>query len=104
MKKLCFLIAILLYLCRPAQADLINNFDGTITQVKSDGTKLMWMQDANYAQTIGLSTNGQITQTEAINWANGLDFAGYTDWRLPVTYQNCGGCGGFNSNSEMGDL
>lgn len=83
---------------------LIDNKDGTITQIRDDGTSFMWLQDANYAKTSGFDPDGQITQSDAINWASSLTFAGYTDWRLPVTYQNAAGSGGYNSNSEMGDL
>src|ERR1051326_915599 len=87
-----------------AGSSLIDNHDGTVIQIRTDGRKLMWMQDANYAQTAGLSANGQITLDQAIRWASTLTFAGYTGWRLPVTYQNAKGGGGYNSYSEMGDL
>jgi hypothetical protein len=85
-----------------ANAILINNYDGTITQVRDDGSRLMWMQDANYAMTSGFDPDGQITQSGAIAWASTLTFAGYSGWRLPITYDNTKG--GYLSSSEMGDL
>jgi hypothetical protein len=100
---LTFVIAFVLF-SSTAHADLINNLNGTITEIKSDGSRLMWLQDANYAETIGLSATGQITEAEAVSWASGLNFAGYTGWRLPTTNNNAAGSGGYNSNSEMGNL
>jgi len=54
----------------PANAALINNGDGTITD---DDLGIMWLQtpgpDANYA--------------DALAWAGSLVFATYDDWRLP---------------------
>jgi len=51
--------------------------DGTVTD---HVTGLMWPKDGN-----GLGCwNGQTaTWTEAIDYCESLDFAGYTDWRLP---------------------
>ena len=49
MKKLILVIAFLLF-GFTAQATLIDNLDGTVTQVRSDGSALMWLQDANYAK------------------------------------------------------
>jgi len=103
MKKLIIVIAVLLF-SSTAHATLIDNLDGTVTQIRNDGSQLMWMQDANYAKTSGFDTDGLITQADAISWASSLTFAGYTGWRLPVTYQNAAGGGGYNSTSEMGDL
>ncbi|MBI4472290.1 MAG: hypothetical protein HY646_06450 [Acidobacteria bacterium] len=76
--KLPIFLMVFLFLSSTAMADLINNLDGTITQIRSDGNKLMWMQDANYAKTSGFDPNGQITQAAAISWASSLTFAGYT--------------------------
>jgi hypothetical protein len=104
MKTLFTSIIVLLALSSSAHADLINNFNGTITEIRPDGTKLMWMQDANYAETVGLSSTGQIDWAGAMSWASTLNFDGYTGWRLPTTSQNCAGCGGYNSNSELGNL
>lgn len=70
-----------------SKAELINNGDGTITQVRADDTALMWMQDANVV--------GTMNWQEAVDWAESLIFAGYDDWRLP-----CHGC----SPREMKNL
>ena len=32
-----------------ANAVLADNNDGTITQIRNDGSALMWLKDANYA-------------------------------------------------------
>ncbi len=43
-------------------------------------TGLMWASDG---EGKGCSFGNTRTWSEAIDWAEGLDFAGYTDWRLP---------------------
>lgn len=47
-----------------------DNGDGTITDT---ATGLMWTQD----------DGGGVDWQEALEWAEGLETAGYTDWRLP---------------------
>ncbi len=90
MKKLILVIAFLLF-CSTAQASLIDNGDGTITQIRSDGSALMWLQDANYAMTSGFDSDGKMVWNDAMTWAGGLAFAGYSDWRLPDTNPVSGG-------------
>jgi len=51
--------------------DFTDNGDGTITDHATD---LMWTQDDS---TVG------VTWEEALAYANGMDFAGHSDWRLP---------------------
>ncbi len=84
MKKLIILVVTFLLVGSTAHATLIDNLDGTITQVRSDGSALMWLQDANYAKTSGYDSDGKLTWFEATTWAGGLTFAGYDDWRLPT--------------------
>lgn len=47
-------------------------------------TGLMWARDGNGA---GCFSGGAKTWSAAVTWANDLDFAGYTDWRLPNVYE-----------------
>ena len=54
-----------------------NNGDGTVTD---NVTGLMWASDGNGD---GCYSGGTRTWSEAITWAEGLTFAGYSDWRLP---------------------
>ena len=55
----------------------INNGDGTIT----DGiTGLMWARDGN---GLGCNSGIGLEWPDAIDWAEALTFAGYSDWRLP---------------------
>ena len=51
--------------------DFVDNYDGTITDKATD---LMWMQDDN---------GEAILWQDALKYAEGKEFAGYTDWRLP---------------------
>lgn len=43
-------------------------------------TGLCWAGDGDKA---GCNSGADITWTNAITYANGLDFAGFTDWRVP---------------------
>ncbi|RDH80677.1 MAG: hypothetical protein DIZ80_16745 [endosymbiont of Galathealinum brachiosum] len=81
-----------------ANAALIDNLDGTLTDTN---TNLMWLQDANYAMTSGYDTDGEMNWDAAMAWADTLEFAGYDDWRLPTTP---GTSTGFTDEGEMGHL
>lgn len=71
-----------------------DNGDGTITD---NATGLMWAKDGNGA---GCNDGNTIAWVAAIDFANGLSFAGYSDWRLPnakelisiVDYSEFGPC------------
>lgn len=54
-----------------------DNGDGTITD---NATGLMWAKDGNGA---GCNNGNTRTWSQAITFAEGLTFAGHTDWRLP---------------------
>jgi len=58
-------------------ARFVDNGDGTVTD---NATGLMWPKDKNGAGCFG---GGTRWFAEALLWAEGLSFAGYTDWRLP---------------------
>ena len=52
MKKLFVLFAVCLsvsMLSVSSYAQLIDNLDGTVTQIRIDGSSLMWIKDANTA-------------------------------------------------------
>ncbi len=56
--------------------------------IYDDVLDVTWLQDANYAKTLGYPLNGQMSWTEANNWAATLSYhAGQygtiDDWRLP---------------------
>jgi len=60
-------------------------------------TNLMWIHNANY------NNNNRMSYSNAWNWADTLDYGGYTDWRLPTADSSCGFS--FNcTTSEMGHL
>ena len=58
-------------------ARFTDNGDGTITD---NATGLMWAKDGNGA---GCNNGATLTWNNAIDWAEGLTFATYSDWRLP---------------------
>lgn len=54
---------------------------------------ITWLRDANL--------NGPMQWEQAVTWADGFSFAGYSDWRLPTSDS----CIGFDcTGSEMGHL
>jgi hypothetical protein len=81
-----------------AQAELIDNHDGTITQIRNDGSRLMWMQDANYAKLPDLILMDNFWVT-AVNWTSSVNFAGYTGWRLQGV-RNTASSGGYSAMAK----
>ena len=72
-----------------ANAQLFDNGDGTITEVRGDGSQLMWLKDG-YLLLTGecelVWTGGSMPWTEAEKWIdclNQIEYAGYNDWRFP---------------------
>ncbi len=70
----------------------LDNGDGTITD---KATGLTWMKiDSGHLQA---GNHGTMNWSQALQWAEGLDYAGRTDWRLPnakelhsiVDYSRC---------------
>ena len=62
---------------------------------------ITWLQDTNYAQTSGYDADGGMIWSEAMIWADQLEYGGHSDWRLPnspTTTQ------GFIDEGEMGYL
>ena len=98
----------LLILISTSNAIIIDNGDGTVTQIRNDGSVLMWLQDANYSMTSGYDSDGLMNWQEAMDWANTLSFAGHSDWRLPPADISCGVdpyTWAYNCiNSEMGHI
>ncbi len=66
-------------LLRPAPP-LIDRGFGLIYDTERDIT---WLQDVNYAKTVGRSRDGQLTWPDAVAWVNGLTYRGIRGWRLP---------------------
>ncbi len=72
-----------------AQATLHDRSNGMIYDDELDIT---WLQDANFANTSGYvtaggrdvtNTNGKMTWDEGIEWVDQLNYAGFSNWRLP---------------------
>lgn len=59
---------------------LIDRGRGLLYDVERDIT---WLQDANYAKTLGRPNDGQMTWPDAMAWVGGLNYRGITGWRLP---------------------
>ena len=90
MKRIIVLVFVGVFLFTGiATATLLDNLDGTITQTRNDGSRLMWLKNANlveasgYDDTLyGYDTGCKLQWQDAVNWADQLEFAGYNDWRL----------------------
>lgn len=78
--------------------------------IYDDVLDITWLQDANYAATSGYDLDGRMNWYEAMSWVGQLDYAGFTDWRLPATVDGLWEegydgttTGGYNiTTSEMG--
>jgi len=73
-----------------AHATLVNNGNGLIYD---DVLNITWLQDANYANSSNYvtsngrhvtSSDGQMSWDEAMEWAEQLNYAGFSEWRLPT--------------------
>jgi hypothetical protein len=102
--SIIFFVAIFLFAVN-TNAALVDNHDGTITDTDRG---LMWLQDANYANTSlsELTSDGTMSWSTALWWADTLVFAGHDDWRLPsaLNTNGSGPCVGTCPGSEMGHL
>lgn len=57
-----------------------DNGDGTVTD---KATGLMWMKVDSGKLKAGKNKDGKLNWQEALDWAENLEYAGYSDWRLP---------------------
>ncbi|WP_197231768.1 sulfatase-like hydrolase/transferase [Novipirellula artificiosorum] len=57
-----------------------DNGDGTITD---EGTDLTWMQLDSGHLKAGKSKDGKLNWEQSLQWAENLEYAGHSDWRLP---------------------
>jgi hypothetical protein len=62
------------------QNRFVDNGDGTITD---RATGLTWMQLDSGHLKAGHHRDGRLNWQEALAWAQGLEYAGHDDWRLP---------------------
>ena len=60
--------------------DFKDNGDGTVTD---KATGLMWMKVDSGKLKAGKNKDGKLNWQEALLWAENLEYAGYSDWRLP---------------------
>jgi len=58
----------------------VDNGDGTVTD---EATGLLWLQDDSGSFSIGDGADGKLDWEQALAWAEGLTYAGHSDWRLP---------------------
>jgi hypothetical protein len=98
-KILCIIVCLLaiFIVVLNANANLVDNGNGSVTQTRNDGSMLMWLKDVNTALTSGYcATLGNCWSTDAaamnfpqaqtwIGFLNNSNYLGYNDWRLPAT-------------------
>ncbi len=58
----------------------VDNKDGTINDL---ATGLQWMQVDSGTFNVGDDGDGNLNWEQALEWAENLEYAGYSDWRLP---------------------
>ena len=77
-----FLLIAFLGYFYPADATLIERGEGLIYD---DATNITWTKDAGLVFTSGYFEGGySLNWHEAMEWAEQLEFAGFTGWRLPT--------------------
>jgi hypothetical protein len=93
-----------------AHAALIDRGNGLIYDTVHDIT---WLQDAKYVATSGYDPDGNLYWSTALLWVEDLEYAGFSDWRLPTAnlignsvFSNDGSTDyGYNiTRSELGHL
>lgn len=109
MKSTIFFFAVLF--TANVQSQLIDRGNGLIYDPDLDAT---WIMDANYAMTSGYDTDGLMTWQESKDWVSQLEYAGFTNWRLPTVYDQSpsgcvavlflGGDCGFNVDTSTGEM
>jgi len=60
--------------------DFKDNGDGTVTD---NATGLIWMKIDSGHLKAGTNKNGKLNWQQALEWAENLEYAGHSDWRLP---------------------
>ncbi len=60
--------------------DFVDNGDGSVID---RATGLTWMQVDSGHLRAGKDRDGKLNWSEALAWAEGLEYAGHDDWRLP---------------------
>jgi hypothetical protein len=71
------------------------------------GRGITWLQDMNYAKTVGRSADGQLTWPAAMAWVSSLNYRGIRRWRLPTALNRDGSGPVIGNNcigSELGHL
>ena len=85
MKKLLVFLCAMLLLLGTAEITGAALYEIGVGLIYDDYLEITWLQDANYAQTSGYDTDGQMNWSDAVDWADQLVYGGYDDWRLPTT-------------------
>ncbi len=62
------------------QNQFVDNGDGTVSDL---ATGLMWMKADSGALQAGDHNDGKLNWEQALSWSENLEYAGYSDWRLP---------------------
>lgn len=79
--------ALMLILAAPGHGMLIDNLDGTIIEIRNDGSELMWLKDGKTCYSPHYGYAGLMNWYEAKDWItflNSSNYLGYNDWRLPL--------------------
>ena len=104
MKRKSLIISLALLICGftvSSQAALYNRGGGLIYD---DVLDITWLADADYAVTSEYDDDGLMNWSDAVEWADTLEYAKYDDWRLPDITIPCEGIIGCTVTSEFGYL
>ena len=75
--------------------------------IYDDVLNITWMQDALYARTLGIDSNGALNHADAMAFAANMSYydsvrnTTWDDWRLPQTFSNFAGYDLTGTTSEL---
>ncbi|MEW8314929.1 MAG: hypothetical protein AB2669_09705 [Candidatus Thiodiazotropha endolucinida] len=93
----------------PTRAALFDRGGGLIYDTVLDVT---WLQDASYAETLGLGVqgSGKMNWVDADNWVSNLQFydnvrdVTWNDWRMPATFIDEFDSVGFDETGQSSEM
>ena len=94
MKKIVISCGLVLIIALSANFSFALLLDRGKGLVYDSDLNITWLSDGNYSKTSGYDDDGHMVWSEAYAWVNQLEYAGYSDWRLPFTeslYENSDG-------------
>lgn len=99
MLRVKVLLLVALFITAISAAANATLFDRGNGLIYCDTLDITFLSDANYAKTSSYDSDGAMTWSQAIAWADQLEYGGYDDWRLPTALDSYGNPPTYNNSS-----